>query len=56
MKDNGTIYSHLEGHEHTVLSVVVSPDGKYIVSGSVDKTIKVWELGTGRLVYNIKGQ
>jgi len=28
-----------------VLSVAVSPDGKYVISGSLDKTVKVWLLG-----------
>jgi len=45
----------LKGHKASVMSVVVSPDGNYIVSGSVDKKIKVWELGTGRLVRTLRG-
>lgn len=28
-----------------MLSVAVSPDGKYVISGSLDKTVKVWLLG-----------
>ena len=32
-------------HSGSVLSVVFSPDGTKIVSGSADKTIKVWESG-----------
>ena len=28
-----------------ILSVVCSPDGTKIVSGSADKTIKVWDFG-----------
>ena len=30
----------LEGHSSTVTSVAISPDGKTIVSGSGDKTIR----------------
>ena len=32
-------------HGHWVMSVAFSPDGKTIVSGSADKTIKVWDAG-----------
>jgi WD40 repeat protein len=32
-------------HSGTVYSVAFSPDGTKIVSGSADKTIKVWDLG-----------
>ena len=32
----------LEGHTDYVNSVSFSPDGKYIASGSADKTIKLW--------------
>ena len=33
----------LEGHSWRVYSVSFSPDGKRIVSGSDDKTVKVWD-------------
>ena len=32
-------------HSNQVTSVAFSPDGKTIVSGSADKTIKVWDAG-----------
>ena len=32
-------------HSDWVYSVAFSPDGKTIVSGSRDKTIKVWDAG-----------
>jgi uncharacterized delta-60 repeat protein len=35
-------------HDDWVRSVAFSPDGKYIVSGSDDKTMRVWETATGK--------
>jgi WD40 repeat protein len=37
------------------LSVAISPDGQTLVSGSIDKTIKVWNLHTGELIRTLKG-
>jgi WD40 repeat protein len=36
----------LKGHSGTVISVSFSPDGKRIVSGSADKTVKVWDISS----------
>ena len=32
-------------HSGIIMSVAISPDGTKIVSGSYDKTIKVWDSG-----------
>ena len=37
-----------EAHSGWVMSVAFSPDGTKIVSGSYDKTIKVWDSGALR--------
>ncbi len=34
----------LKGHSNKVMSVVFSPDGQTLASGSDDKTIKIWHL------------
>lgn len=36
----------LSGHASWVLSVAFSPDGKRFVSGSADRTVRVWDLDT----------
>ena len=33
-------------HSREVMSVAFSPDGATIVSGSLDRAIKVWDAGT----------
>ena len=38
-----------DAHGNFVNSVAFSPDGKTIVSGSEDLTIKVWDAGVSRL-------
>ena len=40
----------LTGHSDSVWSVSYSPDGKHIVSGSEDCTVKVWDSQTGKEV------
>ena len=46
----------LQGHKSGVLSVACSPDGRHIVSGSHDGTIRIWDAQIGRQVGNpLKG-
>jgi len=42
-------------NDHIVWSVSFSPDGKRIVSGSVDDTLKVWDVETGQELLTLKG-
>ena len=43
------------GHSAWGRSVCYSPDRKYVVSGSEDKTINIWEIETGRCIRTLEG-
>lgn len=45
----------LTGHVWGVNAVDLSPDAKVLVSGSVDKTVKIWEVATGALLHTLSG-
>ncbi|OYT15193.1 MAG: hypothetical protein B7C24_14340 [Bacteroidetes bacterium 4572_77] len=43
------------GHSSVISSVAFSPDGKFVLSGSWDKTMKLWEVSSGKEVRVFKG-
>jgi WD40 repeat protein len=45
--ESGTELHTLAGHSASVTGVAVSRDGRRVVSASVDKTLKVWDLESG---------
>lgn len=62
--DDGTARIYLEkaklkhrlmGHEGGATCVAFTPDSKYIVSGGNDKTIRVWDIAAGQLLWEIAG-
>src|SRR5258708_26953345 len=42
-----TLFRSLKGHTSAVSCVAISPDGKRLVSGSWDSTLKVWDADKG---------
>jgi WD40 repeat protein len=45
----------LEGHTDSVTSVAFSPDGKQVVSGSDDETVRLWDTTTGAALQTLEG-
>ena len=43
----GSIFYTYRGHTDRILTVAWSPNGKYIASGSLDKTVQVWATNPG---------
>jgi WD40 repeat protein len=43
------------GHSNDVLSVRFSPDGKQLLSGSLDETARLWDLATGQVLQTLQG-
>lgn len=43
------------GHYEAVTAIDYSPDGKFIITGSDDKTLKLWETATGREIRTFNG-
>ena len=45
----------LQGHTAGVFGCAVSPDGTFIVSASLDNTLKVWDARTGQVRLTLQG-
>lgn len=43
------------GHTGTVTDVQLLPDGKHLITGGDDKTVRVWELQTGKQLRSFQG-
>jgi WD40 repeat protein len=44
-----------KGHELAVVSVAISPDSNYVATGSKDKSVKLWEVESGREIRSFLG-
>ncbi|MHC4657844.1 MAG: protein kinase domain-containing protein [Planctomycetota bacterium] len=45
----------LSAHKHQTKSVAFSPDGKRIISGGLDQTIRVWDVASGAKLMTLSG-
>ena len=55
LKNTKVKVKKLKGHTDSVWSVVFSPDGKSIASGSLDNTVIIWDIETGNPTKTLKG-
>ena len=51
----GSKIAVLSGHSNIARSLTFSPDGTMLVSGSGDRTIKLWDMQTGGVVKTFQG-
>jgi len=51
----GTLIGTYEGHTDQVNSVVLTKDNKFLISGSSDKTIRIWNTQNGKLEKTLTG-
>ena len=43
------------GHTASVNALALSPDGRFLVSGSEDVTLKIWDTATGNVLRTLSG-
>jgi WD40 repeat protein len=49
------VVATLKGHTEVVYAIAFSPDGKSVLTGSFDKTLKLWDSTTGKEVKTFGG-
>ena len=42
-------------HKNAVSSILISSDNQLLITGSYDKSIKIWELSTGQIIDTLQG-
>ena len=57
-RDAGAVLPMLDtgGHMAMINGIAFTPDGRQLVSASEDKTIRVWDLASGKTVRTIRGE
>jgi hypothetical protein len=54
-RESAALVRDLVGHAGWVTACAVTPDGRQVVSASLDGTLKVWDLATGRAEATLEG-
>jgi len=51
----GRVLRVLRGHSDVINGLAFSSDGKWLASGSSDKTARVWDVSTGETLHTLRG-
>src|SRR5262245_55778815 len=54
-RESHALVRDLVGHAREVTACAMTPDGRRVVSVSADRTLKVWDLETGRALATLEG-
>ncbi len=47
-RTNGQLLRECRGHAGTIMEIQFTPDGQRLVSSSLDKTVRIWDVATAR--------
>ena len=53
--DNQILIHAFSAHKMSIIDMELSNDGKFLVSGSGDQTVKLWDRISGKLLQTFKG-
>ncbi len=52
---DGMLLRSYEGHSDAVYGIAISPDGKFLATGSYDQKIKIWDTGSAKEIRTLTG-